>query len=69
MLTSNNKVAARLLAHADLYRRMASETWSEGVALELEQLASECARAAEDARAADAQTAEAEGTIGEHIDE
>jgi 3-methyladenine DNA glycosylase AlkC len=71
MLTGNSKVAARFLVHAELCRRMASETWSEDVAQELEQLADECARAAEDPKAEDAQSEDAEGEAcaSEHIDD
>ena len=53
-----SNVAARLLAHARLCRHMASQTWSEEVASELEQLAAECSRAA----------AEVANESGEHID-
>ena len=51
MTNANHNVAARLLAHAELCRHMASQTWNEEIANELEQLAEECSRAAEEAAA------------------
>jgi hypothetical protein len=46
-----NKVSERLLAHAVLCRHMASKTWNEQIASELERLAEECTRAAAEAAA------------------
>jgi hypothetical protein len=43
---SHSKIAERLLAHARLYREIASESWDETAVGKLEQLALECERAA-----------------------
>jgi hypothetical protein len=43
---SQQKVTERLLAHARLCRQLAAASWNEEIAGELEQLASDCKRAA-----------------------
>ena len=53
-VSHQSKFAERLLAHARLYRQIAGEAWNEETAKELEQLAEECQRAAENVDAEDA---------------
>jgi hypothetical protein len=42
-------IAERLLAHAKLCREIARGSWSEEIARNLERLAEDCTRAAQDA--------------------
>ena len=50
MIVSNDsKIAERLLAHAHLFRAMASASWSEETAQRLVHKAEECTRAAAEA--------------------
>ncbi|MBI1203580.1 MAG: hypothetical protein GC182_13825 [Rhodopseudomonas sp.] len=48
-LPNGSKIAERLLAHAHLFRAMASASWNEETAQRLVRKAEECTRAAAEA--------------------